>query len=212
MKLRGKRYAAAGLAAGLVAGGGIGLIAQSTGGVSAASTAQSTESVTDDENSQPGDRQPGDRLGEVLQPLIDDGTLTQEQADKVVETIVAARPMGGDGMGGRPGGGGPGGHHGGGQMMRESFAEVAELLGLTTDELKTAMREEDQTLATIAEANGSSAQAVIDLLVTNGTERINTAVADGRITQEKADEMLAELPERVTEFVNNGAQRPWNES
>ena len=36
-------------------------------------------------------------------------------------------------------------------------------------------------------------------------ERLDEAVADGRIEQEDADERLADVTERITEFVNEGA-------
>ena len=49
------------------------------------------------------------------------------------------------------------------------------------------------------------ATTVVDALVTVQQERLAAAVEDGRITQEQADERLADLEERVTERVNSEA-------
>ena len=90
-----KKMAAAGLAAGLVAGTGAGFILQLTGSAGAAGTSISATTPADDSaDSERPDR--SERLLEVLQPLVEDGTLTQAQLDSVIETLVAAGPMGGE--------------------------------------------------------------------------------------------------------------------
>jgi len=45
-------------------------------------------------------------------------------------------------------------------------------------------------------------QAVVDALVADATARLDEAVANGRLTQEEADEKKAELQERITARVN----------
>ena len=47
---------------------------------------------------------------------------------------------------------------------------------------------------------------LVDALVAAETERITQAVTDGRLTQEEADERLADLEARVTERVST--ERP----
>jgi hypothetical protein len=76
---------------------------------------------------------------------------------------------------GRPGHGRHG--HGGriGEGRGERFELIATTIGITTDELRTGLQG-GQTIAEIAVANGSSAQAVIDALVAQATERITTFV------------------------------------
>jgi len=87
------------------------------------------------------------------------------------------------------------GHHG----KRGAKAEaIAEVLGLTVEDLRAA-RQDGQTLAEIA---GDDVDTLIAAMVDAMTERINTAVENGRITQEQADEKLAGLEEKVTEKVN----------
>ena len=100
--MKQKKIVIAGLVAGLVAGGGAGLVLTS-GGFAGASSALPAAVVVDDDGTG-RDAERGARLAEVLQPLVADGTLTQEQLDTVVETLVASAP-GRDGRGGGPDGG-----------------------------------------------------------------------------------------------------------
>jgi phage-related minor tail protein len=65
-----------------------------------------------------------------------------------------------------------------------------------------------QTPAQIAEAHGSSGDALIDAIVTAEKARLDKAVAEGRLTQEQADEILANLTEKATEWVQNGFPKP----
>ena len=97
-----KKLVTAGLAAGLLAGTGAGLILQMSGsaGAAGASISASPDSVdTSDSATDPAtdaaraaDR--STRLQEVLKPLVDAGTLTQAQADSVVETLAVATAAG----------------------------------------------------------------------------------------------------------------------
>ncbi len=82
-------------------------------------------------------------------------------------------------------------------------AEVAELLGLDLDSLKEQIQN-GATLADVAAAQGVETSAVVDLIVEQKTERVQAGVDNGRITQERADEILAELPEKVTTAVEEG--------
>ena len=83
----------------------------------------------------------------------------------------------------------------------EGFAEIAGTIGISTDDLRAALRD-GQTLGEVAEANGADPQAVVDLLVAGGTERLDAAVAAGRIDQETADERAGELPAHAAALVD----------
>ena len=125
-----------------------------------------------------------DRIKDALSGLVDDGSITQEQADEVATTL--------DGAGfGRHGG------HGG----WFGLDTAAETLGMTEDELRTALEAEGATLASIAEEQGVAVDTLVDALVTEKQERIAEAVEEG-MPQDVADERLADLEERVTEWVN----------
>ena len=207
-----KRLAGTGLAIGLVAGAGAGLILELSGNAGAASgtTAAAVDATTDTVNTSgapgatdgtsdatavdPADPvrpDPSTRLQEVLKPLVDDGTITQAQADKVVAALVAARPVDG-----------PGGHRGHGGRIGFGLDIVATTLGITADEVRTALQS-GQSIADLAVSKGKTAQDVIDAVVAEATTRINAAVTAGKITQAQADARLADLTTMVTGFVNN---------
>jgi hypothetical protein len=161
----------------------------------AAVSAQVAPEPTDDSaapSGSPADDRPapGTRLGEVLAPLVADGTLTQAQADAVVAAMVAAHTDHA-GEGGGRGRSGP------------SLDAAATVLGLTADELRTQLRA-GATLADIAAAQGVEVSAVIDALVAEATTRLAQAVTDGKLTQAEADAKLADIEARITQFVNEG--------
>lgn len=197
-----KKMAAAGLAAGLVAGTGAGFLLSITGSAGATGlttaaitavddttddTTDATTNATTDDSDRAAEHSA--RLTEVLQPLVDDGTLTQAQLDAVIAALGDAGPMGG-------GHGGPGGGRG------EHLDVVATTLGLTEAEVREAISN-GQTLAQLAEANGSTGQALIDVLVAEVKAHLDEEVAAGDHTQEEADAKLADATTRITEFVNN---------
>ncbi|MCP4224754.1 MAG: hypothetical protein GY773_15565 [Actinomycetia bacterium] len=95
------------------------------------------------------------------------------------------------------------GHHGHrGQQRGNGGEDMAELLGITVDELKAGF-EDGKTLAEMAEANGVSVDDLTAHIVAQMQERLDEAVADGKIDQETADERLAGAEERAEEFVNS---------
>lgn len=59
-----------------------------------------------------------------------------------------------------------------------------------------------KTLAEIAEENGASGQDLVDAIVDAARERIDDAVAEERLTEEEADELLGEITESAEAFVN----------
>ena len=134
-----------------------------------------------------------ERITEALSGLVSDGSITQEQADEVAGTLSEA----GIGERGGPGGGG-----------RFDLAAAATALGLTEAELRTALEAEGTSLADVAEDQGVEVDTLVDALVAAAEERIAQAVEDGEMTQEQADEGLADLEQRVTDRVNSDRPGP----
>lgn len=132
---------------------------------------------------------PGARLAEALKPLVDKGTITQAQADAVLEAIKAARPADG-----QRGPGGPGGPH---------LSVVATALGMTPEELRTAMQGGTTTIAQLAASKGVSVDTVVKAIVDDMASKLTQAVTDGKLTQAEADAKKAAATTRVTEQVNN---------
>ncbi len=198
-----KRVTAIGLTAGLLAGAGAGLILEMAGTagasanvvsvVSADTSNTATDPATNTASDPAADADHTARLQSVLQPLVDDATLTQAQADAVIAALEAAGPMdGGRGGRGGPGMNGPG----------ANLDTVAAVLGITADEVRTGIQG-GQTIAQLAEANGTTAQAVIDALVAQATTHVDEEVAAGKHTQAEGDAELADATTRITDFVNN---------
>jgi len=165
-----KKIAAAGLAAGLVAGTAAGFVLEMSGNAGASNRAAAVTPVADDSTT--GSRTPADhaaRLQEILQPLVDDSTLTQEQVDKVIAALEAARPDRG---------------HGGARLEI-----ITTVLDMTVEEIRTAISSgktgQDLIDALVAElqahldeevASGEHTQEEADAKLAEATARITEFV------------------------------------
>jgi len=78
---------------------------------------------------------------------------------------------------------------------------AAEQLGMTVEELVAELRD-GKTIAQVAEEKGVSLDSIIDAYLAPRAEALEQAVADGRITQEQADRMLANMREMVESRLN----------
>ncbi len=205
---RSRRSTIIGATAGLLGGAGVGLLFAVPSLTSAASDDSSTavdttaivqqdDTSTDtDTDADATEVEPGVRLRETLQALVDDGTITAEQADAVTAHLVANRPEGRPGHGGFGHGGfGRGGHRGfDGEI-------VSELLGIDAETLRTELQA-GKSIADIATEQGVDVQTVIDALVAEAQEHIDLMVENGRLTDEEAATKLTDVTERITERVN----------
>jgi hypothetical protein len=66
----------------------------------------------------------------------------------------------------------------------------------------------DKTFADIAKANGKTAADLVNTFVADRKAALDKAVADGRITQDFADTMLATMKTNVEQHVNGTWQSP----
>lgn len=89
-------------------------------------------------------------------------------------------------------------------LLGEGLDAAAAALDLEPDDLRGQLAD-GSTLAEVAEAEGVEVQVVIDALVAEATTHIDEAVADGRLDADEAEEMKADLVDRITERVNEGA-------
>lgn len=137
-----------------------------------------------------------ERIQEALSGLVNDGSITQEQADEVATTLAEQLP-------GR-GHGGPGGGLGGGRIL-ESAATV---LDTTVEDLRTAL-EGGQSLADVAAEQGVDTETLVDELVEAAVVRLDEKVEAGELTETEADAREAELTERVTELVEREGLPVW---
>lgn len=197
-----RRFAVLGVTAGLIGGGAIGLLATAPSFTSAASDdaaviveVQDDGETTDDTAAEATDRT--ERIREILQSLVDDETISADQADAVAAHLAEQAPARGDRDGRRGGKGFPG--------RGVGSDAVVEALGIDADTLRDELRA-GSSLADIAAENGVDVQVVIDAMVAAASERIDTAVENERLTEDEAAEKLADLTERITDVVNG--ERP----
>ncbi len=147
----------------------------------------------------------GGWLSDVLSELVEEGTLTEEQAAAVADALEEARPHVVFDHDEHEHGPGPWDHGrgAGGWFLRGSLEAVADALEIELEELSDLVRD-GQTIAEIAEANGVDPQQVIDALVAEAQQRLDRLVEDGRLEESELAERLAEATERITELVNEG--------
>jgi hypothetical protein len=103
------------------------------------------------------------------------------------------------------------GRAGGGDRFGFGLDAAATAIGITEDELRTALHD-GSSIADVAAANDVEAAVVVDAMVEAASARIDEAVATGRLTEEQADERRAQLEDRLTAVVEGarpaGAGQP----
>lgn len=90
----------------------------------------------------------------------------------------------------------------GGVLVIALVRTTSEETGLSTKEVVEALRG-GQSLAQVAAANGSSGESVVQAVTAKAKERLDRLVANGRLSQARADELLERLSDRATEVVND---------
>lgn len=173
---------------GMIGAGAAGMVAFTFGVAGIAGAQDDEPTLTDpatDTVEAPEDSEARPDLAERRQArvdrLVEDGVITQEQADDLAEVRAAIQAN-------RE------------EMRAEKQQAIADALGITVEELEAA-KEAGTSLADLA---GDDVQALVDLFTEQATERINDAVEDGRLTQEQADERLDGLAERIESRIENG--------
>ena len=141
----------------------------------------------------------------ALSGLVSNGTLTQAQADKVAGTLDSQLPL--RGMGGMGGPGSMGGMGGPGSRfgmmgMTQTHDAAAKALGMTSDELYTAVQS-GKSLADIAKDQKVTVGSLVKAMVAAAESQLTTAVKDGTLTQAQADTMKSSLTQRITDQVND---------
>ncbi len=126
--------------------------------------------------------------------------------DVMGKIVDGTLPEGGrDGKGGGMGRGNGADGKGGG-MGRGNGADgtvVAEALGITTDELRTAFKD-GKSIKDIAEEQGVDIQTVTDAMVASAQAKLDEAVTAGRLTQDEADAKKAEVADKIAERIEQG--------
>ena len=133
---------------------------------------------------------------DLIDEKVADGTITAEEAAEIIERIESGEgrlfpPFGGRGHGG----------HGNMHRLHGLIVEnSAEALGLEVDALKDELKA-GNSLADVATAQGVDVeQFKIDVLAGVAAD-LDEKVADGSLTQEKADTVLEKITESIDRIV-----------
>lgn len=191
----------------LAASAGAALAVAGAGGAIAAtqlSPKEESQAVIDDAAKQLGvdPARLNDALQQALANRIDraveDGTLTQAQADAMKERIEANDfPLFAGPLLGQP-------HRGGFGLRMRGFRELdaaAAFLGVTEAQLRASL-ESGKSLAEVAKAKGKSVDALVNAIVAAATKRLDEAVEEGRMTKAQRDEIVDGLKAWTTDLVN----------
>jgi len=129
------------------------------------------------------DRKGGEKITSLLSTLVSKGTITQSQADAIVQAAKDARAAGKVKM----------------DKDRAAIdAIVTSTLGISLDTLKTRMKA-GETLSAIA---GDKKDALINALIAEINKQIDAAVSAGKLTAAQATAQKAKTTERVNDMVN----------
>lgn len=137
--------------------------------------------------------------GDQLDQAVRAGKLTQQQADRIKQRMQQD--------GGLPPLGGPRGFHrgfgagfGGPGPFMIGLDAAARYLGLTPAQLAGRLHA-GKSLADVAKAQGKSVTGLEDALVATAKDRLEKAVAAGRITAAQRDRILNDLKAHVADLV-----------
>src|SRR5207302_4640343 len=86
----------------------------------------------------------------------------------------------------------------------EQFDTAARYLGITESQLREDLAA-GKTLAQVADDRGKSVDGLIQAMTNAAKERLDAAVAAGRLTRAQADAVLADVKQRITDRVNGKA-------
>jgi len=137
--------------------------------------------------------------GQVVDDAVTEGWLTEEQAEMLEWRLQQAPEFGRRGM--KP--------RGLGEFGQRMMSGGARLLSIAADELDMSITElltelqDGKSIADVATDKGVDLQVIVDACVAEVKESLDDAVADGRLTQKRADWQLAQAEERVTDWLNS---------
>jgi ribosomal protein S20 len=131
---------------------------------------------------------------EMVDEAVAEGRLSEDQAAKIKERIESGEPGFGFGF-----------HFGVGPRFHAGFHlldTAAEVLGMEKADLIDALREDGATLASVAEDHGKSADTFKTELLAKVKENLDAKVADGTITQDRADNAYSNLESHIDDILS----------
>jgi polyhydroxyalkanoate synthesis regulator phasin len=145
---------------------------------------------------------------EMLDEAVAAGKITQEQADQVRQRIEQSQGLGLGLRGWRV------------RALGGVVRSVAGTLDMTPREILQDLRQ-GQSLAEIGQAKGVSTDTLKSAILSAAKEKLDQAVANGKLTQDQADKIMTRLTENIDKILNwkrgssgeglpgSGAEMPW---
>jgi polyhydroxyalkanoate synthesis regulator phasin len=143
-----------------------------------------------------------DARNDEIDEAVQNGDLTQEQADALKQKLDQAPGDGEFGFGfghmrGRGAFGKAFGFH-----MRDGAEKLAGFLGISQEQLRTELSADGATLASVAEAHGKSRDELKAFIKDATKATLDEAVKNGDITQEQADTALSTLDSHLDQMID----------
>jgi hypothetical protein len=132
---------------------------------------------------------------------VQSGDLTQQQGERLKQKLDRLSDDFGFGLGPGP----KGGIHRGprfGHVPGLAPSKLADFLGISVDQLRTELRADDATLATVAQAHGKSRDDLKQFITDTANANIDRLAADGRLTQQRADDLKQRLQDHLDELID----------
>lgn len=134
---------------------------------------------------------------ELIDEAEDAGRISAEQADRLRQRVEEGRAP----FFGPPGRHGGPGHKDAFMHRVDPIGTVAEETGLSREEVLSELRA-GKTLAQIGQEHGVDRDRLADALVNDARESLDQAVQEGKLTQERADRILAGCRDRVDDLLD----------
>lgn len=135
------------------------------------------------------------------------GNLTQKQADALKQRAANGPEFFGEkGFApGMNGGHGPGRgfDFGLGMGMHDAAQKFAGFLGISVEQLRTELQAGNATLASVAESHGKSRDDVKSFIAGNVKSKLDAAVANQDLTQQRADQILSNLNSSLDQLIDS---------
>lgn len=87
-------------------------------------------------------------------------------------------------------------------MLRHGIATAAKAIGIAPKDLLTQLKS-GKSVADVAAAHHVDRQKVVDALVAEADQRIDQAVTNKHLTQQRADALKKAVPDRIAKFVDH---------
>lgn len=134
-----------------------------------------------------------------IDAAVQNGDLTQKQADALKSKVNSAHA---DGLSGRGFGQGFGAKGFGAQSHVPTGQQLADFLGITADQLKTELKASGATWATVALAHGESRDDLKAFITSTAKGDLDAKVQSQDLTQKQEDSVLQQLSSRLDKIVD----------